>query len=1055
MQRFKKYSEVALASLLITACGGGDNGSNITPINSGVPQTDTDNGSVAADQGDPVIISADVNASDSTKNPETDKESSTGQESEEDTAPIHTGNAESSSVEKEDIDNTSPTPPSNNEENKEGDVADNTASQPNDNSTGESNTQGSESPTPNQPPSNTPTLPYTPKDPNRIFDEADKFTQPHGEIEALYPQQYQAVNDQPNGQKVAVIDVDFSATDDTGGAFLPTNKENRLLLNRGIHYVAKGNKNSHGTMAAGVIALKNQTVYIYGYTAKSTDSDTISATNQHYEAAREQGVRIFNNSHGNTPTKDWLEKNGGWKYFVDRAFYPMLAAWAAKDSIFIWAAGNDGQKSYTGQNQYATTESHIPVINDDARRGWITVAAVDWDGRHLMPYSSQVGETAKTWGIAARGDWSLFNGTVSAQGTSFAAPEVTAAVAKVWDKFPWMSNHLATQTILSTANKLNSNEVTDGPNAQVGWGVLNEDRALKGPARFDTRLLVRSDNGFVTVNFDHRNYNDRERLTWSNDIAGDAGFKKQGTGTLYLSGNNRYTGQTIVEGGTLVITKALTQSEVTIEKNGTLLANGEQQAVQIGKSVNNNGSLEVYGKGLTINENYTAERDARTVIDIHTAMLNVEGTADMQNSRILAHVEKINDVPTQTEQTRTILKADRLENYQGFYTISDKIAPYIEVSRIVKNGNQVDATYKRNQTEYVLRSLGSVSRSAANTSKNLDKVLDEVAENPNSAIKSDSVSIITATPLAVAQTVDSLSAEIYASSQNLVLSESRTFSEQVANRAVNTVKSEVYAATNYREYRLAQTGYAKADTKGTQSHIGATYKTDNGLLGLAVYQSQRKAEFDRATGNSKLRQQGVSVYAGYDWNENYLLAQVGIANAKNNVKRSVLIPNSPRNIKTDFDTKLYSFYGETGHRVKFDSAEITPFIGYQWDSLIQKAFNEGQYFGIQADRTRHHIHSYVIGVRAGTTFGDLSLNAELTHRYTPNTADKFGFKARYIGSQSVADIQGISPSEQITRMKVGVNYSFTPTVVLSSVYTVSHQRSGVDHDFNIGMTYRF
>ena len=141
--------------------------------------------------------------------------------------------------------------------------------------------------------------------------------------------------------------------------------------------------------------------------------------------------------------------------------------------------------------------------------------------------------------------------------------------------------------------------------------------------------------------------------------------------------------------------------------------------------------------------------------------------------------------------------------------------------------------------------------------------------------------------------------------------------------------------------------------------------------------------------------------------------------------------------------------------LKFDSAEITPFIGYQWDSLVQKAFNEGRYFGIQADRVRHHIHSYVIGVRAGTTFGDLSLNAEFTHRYTPNTADKFGFKARYIGSQSVADIQGISPSEQITRMKAGVNYSFTPTVVLSSGYTVSHQRSGVDHDFNIGMTYRF
>ncbi|AUI65559.1 MULTISPECIES: S8 family serine peptidase [Glaesserella] len=1060
MQKLKKYSEVALASVLVVACGGGDNSSSPTPINNGVARnTELESAPV---QVETLTPSSEDNTSTTPTSPVIETVDNSNPEIV--TPPTEENNVSTSEkpIVEETTDNSlseTVTPPA--EENNVvppekpvvEETVDNSSSETVTPPVEENNVVPSEKPVVEETVDNSSSEIVTPPvEENNVVTPVEESNVPKAEIELLYPQNSMGIDDSHDFPDVAVIDVDFSVNNDTGNAFLFENGQNRLLLNYGSPRQAEGNKYSHGSMAAGVFAAKNKTAYIYGYTANS--HNIVSASNQYYEAAYERGVRIFNNSYGNTPFKDYLNEKG-WKYFADRGFYPMLAKWAAKDSIFVWAAGNDGDKHRTGQNLHATTESHIPVINDDARRGWITVAAVDWQGRHLMPYSSQIGETAKNWGIAARGDWRLFDDTVPAQGTSFAAPEVTAAVANVWEKFPWMSNHLVTQTILSTANKLGSDAVTDGPNAQVGWGVLNESRALKGPARFDTRLLVNSDNGFVTANFAHRNYTNNDRLTWSNDIAGDAGFKKQGTGTLYFSGNNSYAGQTIIEEGRLAISNALTQSEVIVEKNGTLQAKNDQKLVQINKSVNNKGSLEVYGKGLTIHENYTADRDARTVIDIHTATLDVKGTADMQNSRILAHVENIDGVPTQAEQARTILKAGRLENYQGFYTISDKIAPYIEVKSVTKKDNQVDVTYKRNQTEYVLRSVGNVSRSASNTGKNLDKVLDEVAVNKNSPIKSDSISIITATPLAVAQTVDSLSAEIYASSQNLVLNESRAFNEQIANQAVNTEKSEVYASTHHRAYSLSQKGYANAETKGHQSHVGATYKTENGLLGLAVYQSRQKSEFDDSVGNTKLKQQGVSIYTGYDWENSYLLAQFGMANAKQQVKRQILIPNSPRNINTDFNARLYGFYGEVGHRFKLNSTEISPFIGYQFDSIYQKAFNEGKNFGIQANRSRYHLHSYLAGVRATVELGNLSINGSLTHRFTPDVSNTFGFKARYIGAESVADIQGISPAKHITTAKLGLNYQFTPMFALYSSYGISRQADETHHDLSIGLKYRF
>ncbi len=159
-----------------------------------------------------------------------------------------------------------------------------------------------------------------------------------------------------------------------------------------------------------------------------------------------------------------------------------------------------------------------------------------------------------------------------------------------------MDHHLVVVSILSTADKPGTflpgqddgcghsgikecGIPTSEPEYKFGWGLLNERRALKGPALFDKRLLTNKDAKLLTndeieensnisgqnsykdllvVNFDFRNYTDKEKLTWSNDIKGDAGILKQGSGTLYLTGKNAYQGKTIVDGGVLAIGHSLT-----------------------------------------------------------------------------------------------------------------------------------------------------------------------------------------------------------------------------------------------------------------------------------------------------------------------------------------------------------------------------------------------------------------------------------------------------------------------------------------------------------------
>ncbi|MEU3338631.1 phosphatase PAP2 family protein [Streptomyces sp. NPDC006668] len=102
------------------------------------------------------------------------------------------------------------------------------------------------------------------------------------------------------------------------------------------------------------------------------------------------------------------------------------------------------------------------------------------------------------------------------------------------------------------------------------WGRLNLFAAADGYGAFDTDVTVTLDaaaGGFGAAD------------SWRNDIDGDGGLTKRGTGTLTLTGHNRYTGGTVVKDGTLVAASshALGHGDVRVS-GGTLRV---QRPVQV------------------------------------------------------------------------------------------------------------------------------------------------------------------------------------------------------------------------------------------------------------------------------------------------------------------------------------------------------------------------------------------------------------------------------------------------------------------------------------------
>ncbi|AQW87732.1 putative autotransporter serine protease [Campylobacter pinnipediorum subsp. caledonicus] len=850
-------------------------------------------------------------------------------------------------------------------------------------------------------------------------------------------------NDENNHKTISIIDSGFN---------------NYPLSER----VKKANSNTryqtaHGVYVTDIIKDNTKQNQIYIIDAGSGGLN-LSLIPDYFDTMYKKGARIFNNSYGKTENINLNQyRLNTLEYYINNK--------PETDSIFVFAAGNESKN-------YTSIEASYPIVNDNARNGFIAVAAYDEkDKSKLASYSNRFDEKSKKWGIAASGI------TKNNQGTSFAAPRVTATVANVWNQFPWMSNHLVTVTILSTADKPGKpGTPTEGPNSgqkeqgnpEFGWGILNQERALRGPAllHLDLRTLSK-DEQFVqnlfTVDFDYRNYQDKDKLTWSNDIKGDGGIYKKGTGILYLSGDNQYKGSTWIQNGEIVLQNKLKNSYVIIEKQGTLRAESKNGTlVEIGKSITNNGgSLNVYGKGLYIKEKYEGKNGARIVIDIDKSLLKASGSVDFgTNGYLLADVQKPNEIPSKDLKQRTIIEANKIENFDSNRAkISTDISLFINIYGLnLKDQNKkLDAQYSRNDAPIVAKALGFQSNDIAfKTAKNLDVVLDELAEsgNKNSEIYQASLMMFEMPKPVLAKSINTLSGEIYSSSQNILAKQNETFSKTLSNRLSSLIyedRSGFWANQIFADVNLKNKGYANTSTNIHGLAFGIDKKTDNYILGVSFLSGRAKTDFDKNAGSTNIKNTSVSLYGSYNFDDFYMLGRVGLNSSKSKVEREILDKNS----KISYDSKFYNTYTEIGKIFELDKFKINPFFATQLDWLQRDKISEKDVFGLQADKKTYNLTSLLAGVRTKVEFDKLFISSNLTYinKLSPND---FSFDAKFTGSNSNVKITGIKEAKSTIWFGSNFGYNLTKDIMLNCGFDLSfdssHNNSKV---FNVGGLYRF
>jgi autotransporter-associated beta strand protein len=242
-------------------------------------------------------------------------------------------------------------------------------------------------------------------------------------------------------------------------------------------------------------------------------------------------------------------------------------------------------------------------------------------------------------------------------------------------------------------------------------------------------------NGTITLagtNSTINNYDPTGTLTIASTVVGNAGLISRGAGTLVLSGNNTYTGNTTIKGGPLVLDYSglsntadpLSTGAVTLDM-GTLTLKGKSSGstsetistLNMGANLGTANTLRLDSNGgsgialtvsnLSMNTAPTGNSQNINLIDLSSSASN-----SITVSALGATAKVFNGVLMHTPDSGTSGRANlvvRDSSGYGFATLSGAISGTI--GRL-STGTTLDATNSSNATNYRLTNAGTLTRTA-------------------------------------------------------------------------------------------------------------------------------------------------------------------------------------------------------------------------------------------------------------------------------------------------------------------------------------------------------
>ena len=808
----------------------------------------------------------------------------------------------------------------------------------------------------------------------------------------------------------------------------------------------------HGSAVTSVIAdskkgiAKNATILL----ADNTASNGIFTTEDNFKKIIDNGASIINISSGSEKNRTTAVKG---ENVLGTFEWNLIKEGINKGILFIYSAGNERKTT-------SSLQASVPYLEPEVEKVWLNVVGLSYKNRNHITYdyddprflfsglelnnlepTTNAGG-AKNWTITALGirRYDYKNIVKAETGSSFAAPYVSGVAALIKEKYPFMDGSLLRQTILSTATDIGKPGVDD----VYGWGLLNVDKALNGPALFDKRLAL-GDNVNITL--------DGGKYDFSNHISGDAGLNLQGNGTLTLSRGASYTGNTTIGSGAyLKVNGKLGSVQTKVLSSGVLELNN----TDVTGNIQNNGIVLNSGNS-NIN---VLESNGTLITDVNSKIATVK--SDLNGEIILSNNN--NQYFTKNGERKNIISG----NVTGNAKVESEnellsVTPLINGSTTVRRIDTVD--YAKN--------IGATVQEI-NTANQIETSLKNIDEQYESGKATEKV-LSSASKLQTLNktTLDTLSGQIYASAQALTFEQQENVNRNISNR-ISGLGDSIESNSNYSFWidgafsrgKIERDGFARGKTKVNSGIAGFEKKVgSNTMIGASIDYSNGKVKFDSYNGESKSNSAGVSIYGRQNLGNAYIGGRLGYSNVDSDVKRDIAInPYDWKQSSIKHTDNVYSAYIETGYDIKNEKGfTVTPYVGASYDKVKRGAFEEKESaYGLKADKKSYSMPSVSAGVKAKQTLirdGGLKTTFNAYASYEKGLGNKnLDFEASYVNNPDAKfEVKGINMSRSKIKAGIGVEHEVTKNVALHLNYDLKKatDKNDVNHMVTTGFKVSF
>ncbi len=749
--------------------------------------------------------------------------------------------------------------------------------------------------------------------------------------------------------KGSVSDVKKYKYDNASGKLVITDLNDASADNQDI------SSTKHGTFVATVLAGNTKNGSTKGvangvadiFAAQVSDDSTGTASTASIFGAIEHlnannGVNLFNISMG-----------GFWEEVADPVNYFSLnyaPAKAAVDNgaLLVFSTGNDGALE-------ASSSATMPVYDTSLEKGWLAVAGLNEDHTGLYEYNntwggSNICGSAARWCLSADyvntgvGNSALGNGLYNMYGTSGSAPQVTGTAALVWSNYSWMTADQVRQAILTTADYMEDDSTNNGLyNETYGWGYLNTDKAVKGVGKFSS--VFGDFNANVTTGLVG---------VFSNDISGDAGLIKSGAGRLVLSGDNSYTGDTIVNAGVLKIAGDTSSSDFTVNANGTLLAG----TGKVG-SVSNSGNVSTEEGTLTIEGDYTQSSTGTLTYKVGKGV-DVTGSASLAGSLNVTAT----DAKYVATGKHTVLNAD--DGVTGTFSDVYTNKAFLKINGVTYDAENVYADVSLQSTATKATSQGGVTAVASDLTDQLLAKADTqylAGETDTSLVAYATALQSVATNADVQAILNSNSGSVFAETPSVLLKNQNVATGVVAKHINNVANgnSGVWAETTLLSTKNGATGWDSVDSDVYSASVGADFNiTSNTILGGYVSTLKDSSDYSLNSNEANTDTTGLGVYAKYDLGAPYFTGLAYYGSGDVEYKRNITDGVTSAKTETKSDVSIFNAYGEFGYGFSNDLVEITPFVALAYADASIDGLSENSDIGLtvsDADAKETSLHT--------------------------------------------------------------------------------------------------